>query len=99
MDPSVSKLFLGFFIFYIFYFHCITSFNLKYTLFSRIRLLNFTYVRCGAYSRGGGGGGGAYLKGSYHKDKKEGGWSCRTGRVYSLPVRIEEREDCEESTE
>ena len=33
------------------------------------------------------------------REEKEGGWTCRTGEVYSLHARTEEREDFEERTE
>ena len=34
-----------------------------------------------------------------HREEKEGGWACRTGEVYSLHARTEEREDFEVRTE
>ena len=34
-----------------------------------------------------------------YREEKEGGWSCRTGKAYSLHARTEEREDFEERTE
>ena len=78
-----------------------------YRIYSNKRRGAYLIVRgsCAALIRGR-----RLLKGSYHKAKtfpccnsyreeKEGGWACRTGEVYSLHARTEEREHFEERTE